>query len=86
MIGHYLALRQPSKSDDYIGLICQHTSTYQVAQAAIEDAEFMCVREHGDAPDVEIKGKTDQTFPYIPAHLHYILLEVFISFQYYYLF
>jgi pyruvate dehydrogenase kinase 2/3/4 len=40
------------------------------------DATMMCSRKYGDAPVVEINGRLDLTFPYIPTHLHYILLEL----------
>ena len=37
---------------------------------------MMCSRKYGDAPVVEINGRLDLTFPYVPTHLHYILLEL----------
>ena len=33
-------------------------------------------RTHGDAPQVTIHGRTDLTFPYVPSHISYILLEL----------
>lgn len=36
----------------------------------------MCVRQYGDAPEVEIKGRLDLVFSYIPSHLYYMLFEV----------
>ena len=36
----------------------------------------MCIRQHGDAPNVTVHGRVDLTFPYVPSHLHYILLEL----------
>lgn len=36
----------------------------------------MCEREYGDAPEVSIHGHSGLTFKYVPAHLHYILLEL----------
>jgi pyruvate dehydrogenase kinase 2/3/4 len=75
LAGQYLALRQPP-IPGYIGLICQHTSPYEIVKMAVRDATFMCTRKFGDAPEVLIKGRLDLTFPYIPTHLHYILLEL----------
>merc|ERR1712070_304645 len=59
----------------YIGLVNLETSPRDVALQAIEDATYMCTRQHGDAPEVIIVGRVDLTFPYVPSHLHYILLE-----------
>ena len=52
------------------------TSPFDVATDAIRDAEFMCTNCHGDAPEVIIVGRTDLTFPYVPSHLHYMLVEL----------
>lgn len=75
LIGQYLALRQPP-IDHYVGIICDNTSPYEVVLQAIDDATFMCTRKYGDAPEVIISGKKNLTFPYVPTHLHYILLEL----------
>eukprot|EP00541_Cyclophora_tenuis_P007065 CAMPEP_0116542232 /NCGR_PEP_ID=MMETSP0397-20121206/906_1 /TAXON_ID=216820 /ORGANISM="Cyclophora tenuis, Strain ECT3854" /LENGTH=232 /DNA_ID=CAMNT_0004066227 /DNA_START=1 /DNA_END=699 /DNA_ORIENTATION=+ len=78
LAGQYLALRhQQSPDDNYIGMICLDTSPYELVQHAASDATIMCRRDyHGFAPDVRIDGRTDLTFPYLPTHLHYILLEL----------
>lgn len=75
LIGHYLELFQPPRPD-YVGLVCMKTSPLEVAQAAAEDARYMCERTYGDAPEVEFLGRVDLTFPYIPSHLYYILFEL----------
>jgi pyruvate dehydrogenase kinase 2/3/4 len=75
LAGQYLALRQ-EPVPNYIGMICQNTSPYQIVKQAAHDATFMCRRRYGEAPEVEIKGRFDLTFPYIPTYLHYILLEL----------
>jgi len=68
LIGQYLALRQPPV-DNYIGIICSHTSPYEIVKRAIDDAAFMCTRKYGDAPEVIMSGRLDMTFPYVPTHL-----------------
>jgi len=75
LIGQYLALRQPPV-ENYIGIICSHTSPYEIVKRAIDDAAFMCTRKYGDAPEVIMSGRLDLTFPYVPTHLHYIMLEL----------
>jgi pyruvate dehydrogenase kinase 2/3/4 len=76
LIGQYLALRKPSDDADMVGLISKKASPYNIALSAINDAAYMCSRQHGDAPEVQILGRTDLTFPYVPSHISYILLEL----------
>lgn len=75
LIGQYLSLRQPPLPD-YVGIICSRTSPYEIVRRATDDASFMCVRRYGDAPEVVISGRLDLSFPYVPTHLHYIMLEL----------
>jgi pyruvate dehydrogenase kinase 2/3/4 len=44
--------------------------------AAMEDARYMCMRQHGDAPEVTLHGRMDLTFAYVVEHVHYVLLEL----------
>lgn len=75
LAGQYLALRaEPLKN--YVGMICSRTSPFEIVRHAANDATMMCSRKYGDAPVVEINGRLDLTFPYVPTHLHYILLEL----------
>ncbi|CAI5710877.1 unnamed protein product [Peronospora destructor] len=32
--------------------------------------------QYGDAPEVELHGHTDFSMPFVPSHLHHMLLEV----------
>lgn len=59
-----------------VGLVNLETSPCKIATAAIEDATYMCRRAHGDAPEVIVLGRTNLTFPYVPSHLHYVLVEL----------
>lgn len=72
LIGQYLALRQPPV-ENYIGIVCSHTSPYEIVKRAIDDAAFMCTRKYGDAPEVIMSGRLDLTFPYVPTHLRKFL-------------
>ena len=81
--GQYLALRQQQlrsdladPNDDYVGIICKNTSPHRAVLLAAEDATWMCQRRFGDAPEVIVSGNLGLTFPYVPTHLHYILLEL----------
>ena len=75
LAGQYLALRRPPMMD-YIGMICLKTSPNHIVRQAISDATMMCIRRYGRAPKVEVNGRLDLTFPYIPTYLHYILVEL----------
>ena len=46
------ALRKPESESNMVGLISQAASPHDIAQQVIEDAAYMCTRQHGDAPDV----------------------------------
>lgn len=75
LIGQYLSLRQ-HPVENYVGIICSKTSPFEIVKRAIDDASFMCTRKYGDAPEVIITGRLDLSFPYVPTHLHYIMLEL----------
>ena len=85
LIGQYLSLRQ-KPVPNYIGLICLHSSPYEIVQRAIDDAAFMCARKYGDSPEVIITGRLDLTFPYVPTHLRkYIqLYSYYLLYVYYF--
>ena len=78
LIGQHLALHEqltkPVK--DYSGLICMNTNPYKVAKDAAEDAAELCRMTYGDAPSIELIGKLDLQFPYVPSHLYYIFFEL----------
>jgi len=78
LAGHYLALHEqlshPNK--DFVGLICTKTSPAQVVQDAIHDARYMCVRTHGDAPEVIFHATSNLTFPAVPSYIYYIIFEL----------
>lgn len=75
LAGQYLALRDDF-GDDYVGMICKNTSPYDIVRQAAENAKKMCRRQYGRAPQIEISGRLDLTFAYVPSYLHYISLEL----------
>ena len=74
LIGQYLELAH--QKPGWVGLICEDTSPSDITSRAVEHASFMCDREFGFCPDVNIRGRTDLTFNYVPSHLYYILFEL----------
>ena len=81
LMGQHVALEEASAAtgspeENYIGLICTKVSPVAVARDAIEDARSICMREYGDAPEVEVFGDESFTFAYVPGHLHQMLFEL----------
>ena len=82
LIGHYLEICEQTDSTEdtldtkVVGILKLDVSPGEVAMAAVQDATYMCERQYGDAPTVEMLGRTDLTFPYVASHLYYILFEV----------
>ena len=58
-----MALHDPEPEPGVIGLINTRLSPIQVAQAASEDARAICLRTYGSAPDINIYGDPNFTFP-----------------------
>ncbi|XP_062211382.1 pyruvate dehydrogenase (acetyl-transferring) kinase, mitochondrial-like [Phragmites australis] len=76
LIGQHVALHDPDPEPGVIGLINTKLSPMMVARIASEDARAICMREYGSAPDVDIYGDPDFTFPYVTPHLHLMMFEL----------
>ncbi|CCI48388.1 unnamed protein product [Albugo candida] len=74
LMGQHIALHE--EEEGWVGCICETTSPAEIALGAIDTARNMCIRQYGDAPDVEVHGHTDFSMPYVPSHLHHMLFEV----------
>lgn len=75
LIGQHVSLHSPPRKD-FIGLIDTNVCPRRVAQDAIDDARSICLRQYGEAPEVEIFGDANFTFAYVPGHLHQMLFEL----------
>mmetsp|Transcript_29941 Transcript_29941/g.71333 ORF Transcript_29941/g.71333 Transcript_29941/m.71333 type:complete len:382 (-) Transcript_29941:300-1445(-) len=75
LIGQHISLHSEPR-EGYVGMICTNASPLDIAEAAIADARDICIRQYGSAPDVDIYGVLDMTFPYVPEHLHHMLFEL----------
>lgn len=75
LIGQHIALKEPQR-ENHIGLIDTKCSPGVVCSDAISDARSICQREKGSAPEVEVYGDPDFTFPYVPSHLHHMVFEL----------
>ncbi|RWW05261.1 hypothetical protein BHE74_00052248 [Ensete ventricosum] len=76
LIGQHVALHDPDPEPGCVGQINTKLSPVQVARTASEDARSICFREYGSAPEVNIYGDPNFTFPYVPSHLHLMLFEL----------
>ncbi|TDH65712.1 hypothetical protein CCR75_001337 [Bremia lactucae] len=74
LMSQHIALHE--QEDGWVGCICESTSPAEIALAAIDTARHMCLRQYGDAPEVELHGHTDFSMPFVPSHLHHMLFEV----------
>ncbi|CAJ1940703.1 unnamed protein product [Sphenostylis stenocarpa] len=76
LIGQHVELHNPNPPPNCVGYIHTKLSPMNVARNASEDARAMCYREYGSAPDVNIYGDPEFTFPYVQAHLHLMVFEL----------
>ncbi|KAM3337475.1 pyruvate dehydrogenase (acetyl-transferring) kinase, mitochondrial [Capsicum galapagoense] len=76
LIGQHVALHDPNPLPNCVGYIHTKMSPLEVARNASEDARGICLREYGSAPDINIYGDADFTFPYVPSHLHMMVFEL----------
>ncbi|KAK2359861.1 [pyruvate dehydrogenase (acetyl-transferring)] kinase [Trifolium repens] len=76
LIGQHVELHNPNPPPHVVGYIHTKMSPVEVARNASDDARSMCLREYGSAPDINIYGDPDFTFPYVPAHLHLMVFEL----------
>lgn len=79
LIGQHIAINdEPSRNDDYVGVICTKTNLRDVATDAVDNARYICEEYYGlfEAPQVEIYCPQDLNFMYVPGHLLHMLFEV----------
>ncbi|KAM3289205.1 pyruvate dehydrogenase (acetyl-transferring) kinase, mitochondrial [Capsicum chacoense] len=76
LIGQHVALHDPNPLPNCVGYIHTKMSPLEVARNASEDARGICLREYGSAPDINIYGDPNFTFPYVPSHLHMMVFEL----------
>lgn len=60
-----MALHDPNPLPNCVGYIHKKMSPLEVARAASEDARGICLHEYGSAPEIDIYGDPDFTFPYV---------------------
>ena len=79
---HYLELHKqyenPStKNDDYWrGAICMRFNPRLAIQQCIEDVSAICFETYSVVPHVHIEDNLNESFPYFPAIVEYVLREI----------
>ena len=77
---HYLQLHKQVKkgkvNDRWRGAFDMKFSPKETVQQCIEDISSICLEEYSVAPHVAIENNIDQTFPYFPKVVEYILREL----------
>lgn len=64
------------KNDEWCGIIQKNCSPVKLVQEVADETKLICERVHGDSPNVIIHGNINDTFPYVPSHLYYIVMEL----------
>lgn len=71
---HHIASREPIEG--YSGIIERRCCPVALVRRAADDAAYTCAYHLGEAPKVAIVGDPAMAFTYVPAHLHYVLVEL----------
>lgn len=74
LIEQHIALHNPQEG--HVGIINTHSNPVEICRGAVADAQIMCERELGDAPEATIYGDDAFTFNYIDSHIHHIVFEL----------
>jgi pyruvate dehydrogenase kinase 2/3/4 len=74
LIGQHVALN--THRPGWVGIIDGHAQPAAIAREATHHASMLCRRTYGTAPKVDILGKSDLEFRYIPSHIYHMLLEL----------
>jgi [3-methyl-2-oxobutanoate dehydrogenase (acetyl-transferring)] kinase len=78
LMKHYSdSQRVTAPSPSFSGLVNLSCKPAQEARRAARESMSICRKTLGQTPAVEIRGDVDQTLPYIPAVLRYMLTEIF---------
>jgi [3-methyl-2-oxobutanoate dehydrogenase (acetyl-transferring)] kinase len=82
---HYLELHKQQRdrhlstnnsNDRWIGAICANFSPRKAIQQCIDDVTSICFETYSVAPHVEIEDNLNETFPYFPSIVEYIVREL----------
>jgi len=58
-----------------VGLISLNASPYEIASQAARDAAYVCIRTHGDAPEVRAICNTMKLYVILPRYLSFTAIS-----------
>lgn len=77
---HYLELhrqkQKTSKNENWRGAICMNFHPVKVVQQCIDDVSSICFETYSVVPNVQIENFLEQSMPYFPYVVEYILREL----------
>ena len=74
LMSHHLALGD--RRENMAGVINRQCSPLKMIERAVDAARSLCYYHYGESAEVEVRGKTDLTFPYIDDHIFICLFEL----------
>jgi len=74
LIEHHIELRKDKPN--YNGAICMSFSPKELIESSAEYVQKVCRSTYGIAPNVQINGHINSSFPYITTPLNYIVPEM----------
>lgn len=74
IISHHLNIGDADQESH--GIINRKCTPADLAAAAISATRGLAYQHYGEAPDVDICGNTDLTFPYVDRHMFLCLFEL----------
>lgn len=74
LISHHLNIGD--RKGNMYGIVNDKCCPATLVQKAIEHTRSLAYSHYGEAPEVEIRGQTEFTFPYVDNHLFLCLFEI----------
>lgn len=74
LMGHLICCQENKQGNS--GEIHLNCNFDRICRAAIDDVIFICDRNYGRTPAIQVKNKLKKQFTYLPGHIHVILFEL----------
>ena len=75
LIDHYLQIGN-EKNNNYIGVVSKNTDVENIIHNSIIDISDLSSRIYGETPNFKIKKINNNTIPYVPSYLHFVISEI----------
>merc|ERR1711920_1116335 len=74
LMGHLICCQENKQGNS--GEIHLNCNFDRICRAAIDDVIFICDRNYGRTPAIQVKNRLKKQFTYLPGHIHVILFEL----------